>query len=327
MTILIHDQDFINPESLQFLANLSDRDKKFDYFRSAADAIAALFEESEYHSYSSRIFECANFLDFVVCLDSKEGIQRLKLSGTRFCRVPLCCICQWRRACMWRGRFFYILPGLLEDNPGIRFLFLTLTIRNCELQELRTTIQKMNRAWHKFIKRKDFPAIGFIKSLEITRGKDSTAHPHFHCLLAVPPSYFGVQYLTHEDWALLWKEALQIDYSPVIDIRVIKSKINCDNPIFASILEVLKYSVKPTDLIGFGDRRLDRFWLCEFARQIYKCKLINAGGIFKKYLKALEEEPEDLIHSSDICDADSDKSATHIYFKWDANIKKYRLQT
>jgi len=327
MTILPQISTPEHQEPSVFLSDLSDRDKKFDYFRTAADAIAALFAESEYESYCQRISDCAFLLDFAFDLEGPAGQQKLKLRGARFCRAPRCPICQWRRALMWRAKFFRLLPCLLLDNPKIRFLFLTLTVRNCPLQDLRTTISQMNAAWHRLIKRKDFGAVGFIKSLEITRKPDGCCHPHFHSLLVVPPSYFSHRYVNQREWAQLWKESLRIDYDPRIDIRIIRSKPNCDNPIFAGILETLKYSVKPGDLVGFGNREQDKFWLCEFTKQIYKLKLINTGGIFKKYLQELEEEPEDLIHSGDICDADMQDSVMHIYFKWEPRLKKYVLQT
>ncbi|MDI5568725.1 protein rep, partial [Salmonella enterica subsp. enterica serovar Kentucky] len=39
--------------------------------------------------------------------------------------------------------------------------------------------------------RKEFkPVQGWIRTTEVTRGRDGSAHPHFHTLMMVPPSMF-----------------------------------------------------------------------------------------------------------------------------------------
>jgi hypothetical protein len=102
---------------------------------------------------------------------------------------------------------------------------LTLTVRNCSVLDLRRTILDMNRAWDRLVKRKAWPALGYVRSLEITRGKDGSAHPHFHCLLAVPPGYFvGRKYLSTAKWAALWRDALRIDYTPICEVHAVKPR-------------------------------------------------------------------------------------------------------
>lgn len=314
MTILSQDQGLINPDASQFLSALSDRDQKFDYFRSAADAIARLFRDSDYHQYSLRIEDCAQILDFALVPGTGDGAVRLNLRGARFCRVGRCPICQWRRALIWRSRFFRIVPALLEQNVGLRFVFLTLTLKNCHLKDLRDNLNLLNSSWKRLYQRKDFPGLGYVKSLEVTRESTGRAHPHFHVLIPVLPSYFGNYYLSQKDWTCLWKDSLRINYTPVINIKAVKGQVESKNPLLLPILETLKYSIKPQDLIGGSCLQADRDWLIEFTRQIHKMRLINTGGIFKQYLKELEEEPEDLIHSGDICDVDMSDSALHIYF-------------
>ena len=68
----------------------------------------------------------------------------------------------------------------------------------------------MNKAWQRLIQRKLFPAIGWLRSTEVTRGKDGSAHPHFHCLLLVSSSYFsGKGYLKQNDWVEMWRSSLR----------------------------------------------------------------------------------------------------------------------
>ena len=63
---------------------------------------------------------------------------------------------------------------LREQYPTHRFVFLTLTVKNCEIGELRSTLQHMNKSWHRLVKRKEFMAgvEGWIRTTEITRPKD-----------------------------------------------------------------------------------------------------------------------------------------------------------
>jgi plasmid rolling circle replication initiator protein Rep len=223
---------------------------------------------------------------------------------------------------MWRARFFGILPRLLADYPSARFIFLTLTVRNCPLSELRDTLAWMNKSWKRFIGRKQFPAIGFVKSVEVTRNrKDDSAHPHFHCLLMVESSYFvGRRYLSQAKWQELWKEALRADYTPIVNVKAIKpKKVEGDSQeaLMIAVCETLKYSVKEDDLVH------DKDWLVELTSQLHKTRAIAVGGLMKEYLS--ENEPEDLIHT----DGESEEEladSLKLIFDWSAYIRRYIKQ-
>lgn len=112
---------------------------------------------------------------------------------------------------MWQARFYQALPDLVRAYPKARWLFLTLTVRNCEVSELSVTLKVMNEAWQRLVKREEFkPVQGWLRTTEVTRGKDRSAHPHFHVLLMVPPSMLsGVNYIKQPRWVELWQEALR----------------------------------------------------------------------------------------------------------------------
>ncbi len=97
---------------------------------------------------------------------------------------------------MWQARFYQAMPRLAAEHPKARWIFLTLTVKNCQISELRDTLKHMNASWQRLKDRKEFkPVSGWIRSTEVTRGKDGTAHPHFHALLMVPPSWFTRHYI------------------------------------------------------------------------------------------------------------------------------------
>ena len=70
---------------------------------------------------------------------------------------------------------------------------------------------------------------------------------------------------------------------------------------------------------------VDREWLLELTRQMHKLRAIATGGVLKEYLKALEDEPEDLIHVDGEEEAIATEDDTHLFFAWRQKEKKYRL--
>ena len=169
----------------------------------------------------------------------------------------------------------------------------------------------MNESFKRFSKLKGFPGEGWIRAAEVTRSKDGTAHPHFHVLMMVKPSYFSTGYLSHEKWVSMWQQSLRIDYKPVVDIRALKSG---DSNLSPLLTEVIKYQVKESDLV------VDRDWFIELTKQLHKTRAISSGGILKQYLKELEDEPEDLIGE----DGKEDETLAHLFFGWMQHYQQYR---
>ena len=305
--------DSIIEESALNLSDLSERDKPWDKHRSNADRIEGYYFGSEFQRYAERIDQCSQFLDFLLVPDTCSA-YRLKLESARFCRVRHCPVCQWRRSLMWKAKAYKILPLVVQDHPRSRWLFLTLTVKNCSVTDLRSTIQWMNESFKRMTKRKAFPAIGFIKSVEVTRNRWGDAHPHFHTLLMVPAGYFsGQEYLSQKKWCELWKSSLRVNYTPILDVQAVKQ----DKHPSSLIPELLKYTTKESDLIA------DRDWFLELTRQMHKLRCIAVGGVLKDYLKALEEEPGDLIGKGEEEKEEVDEG--HLYFGWKRRVKRYKL--
>lgn len=295
------------------LQEVSERDKPWDKHRGNADKAANYYRQSkDFDKYATRMDFCSQLLDFKMIADQHE--YKLKLDKARFCRVRHCPVCQWRRSLMWKAKAFKILPMVVEAYKNHRWLFLTLTVRNCKITELRDTLQWLNQSWQRMSQRKKFPAIGWIRSTEVTRGKDGSAHPHFHCLLLVKPSYFGKYYMKQHEWVELWRTCLRIDYNPVLDIRPVKR----GKQPMELVPEILKYCVKESDLVA------DKEWFLELTRQMHKMRTVATGGVLKEYLKMLEQEPEDLIGKHEIKTED-EVDEGHLYFGWKYRDKKYKL--
>ena len=312
------------------LRQVSPKDKKWDDRRAESDRVMELYQGTILDGLSARIQGCSGRLEFGYDI-SQDGIPKLKLRSAFFCRVRTCPVCQWRRSLVWRAKAFQFLPKVVEAYPKHRFIYLTLTVKNCQIEDLRSTIGKMNKAWIRITKRKQWPAVGWIRSVEVTRGKNDSAHPHFHCLLMVKPSYFsGQTYLSQATWAELWKSSMQIDYDPIVDIRVVKPKKDGTQIHLDAILDTIKYSVKPSDLIGDNSKGIqekDREWLIELTTQLHKTRAVATGGILKEYLKDLEnDEPVDLIHVNEDGEQE-DATGISVIFDWQQRCKKYLMAT
>lgn len=295
------------------LSELSQRDEVWDKHRANSDVVEGYYAGSEFSKYSERISDCAQFLDFRLVPNSETGAYKFKLSSARFCHVRHCPVCQWRRSLMWKAKAYKILPQLLIDYPKARWLFVTLTVKNCAITDLRKTLGWMNKGFSRFSELKAFPAEGYIKTVEVTRGKTppGSAHPHFHVLMMVKPSYFGVRYLSQAKWVQMWQNSLRVDYKPILDVQALKPQ----DSLIRLLAEVIKYSVKESDLTA------DKEWFLELTRQLYRTKAIAIGGILREYLRELEQEPEDLIGN----DGEGDVDEGHLYFTWRHRHKKYKL--
>jgi plasmid rolling circle replication initiator protein Rep len=310
----------------EYLSDVSPRHKPWDVHRAEADAVREVYGESAFsrhHRYGVRVEQCSQILEFAQQFDWEKGASRLRLRTTWFCRVRHCPVCQWRRSLMWQAKVYRALPALLRDYPDARFLFMTLTIKNCEIHVLRSTLGLMAKAWKRLVQLRVWPALGWVRAVEITRSKDGTAHPHYHALLMVPSSYFQDDYLKQYQWAELWQQCLRVHYRPIVDIRIVKPDYQrrsrtvrgpADYHIWGAVVEILKYSVKPSDMVR------DHEWFLQLTDQLHKTRAVAVGGVLKKYIR--DRKQEDLTAEPE--EEQVEETAESLYFGWQQPVKRYR---
>lgn len=320
-TIASHQEARNTPE---YLSDVSPKEKPWDQHRAEADEVGGIYGASSvrrHQRYAERVDACAQVLEFARDPPG-AGQQKYKLKNAWFCRVRHCPVCQWRRALQWQARLYQALPRLLIDYPEARFLFLTLTIRNCGITSLRYTLGVLAQGWKRLIELRVWPALGWIRAVEITRSKDGTAHPHYHCLLMVPEPYFAAGYLKQREWVELWRQCLRIDYTPVVDVRVIRQgkrrswlRVNRVSipQMWAIVAEILKYSVKPSDMMG------DHKWFLQLVDQVLKTRAVAVGGVLKNYLR---EHAGDL--TSEPGEEEATKEAERLFFGWKQQVRRYQ---
>lgn len=250
--------------------------------------ISLAYEEID-SKKSERMKDCANWLAF---WRKEDGT--MKLHDARFCRVRLCPICQWRRSLKTFAQMSQVLDVASAD--GYQFIFLTLTVRNCDGSGLSDELSHLLLSFNRLMKYKDVQTAvkGYYRGCEVTHNTlTDDYHPHLHVILAVRSGYFsGKTYLSQSRWSELWRRALQVDYDPIVDVRKCKGGSK-------AIAEACKYAVKPSDVINFDDWEMTVETLRTLDKALENRRFIGLGGVLKDIHKQLhldDMEDGDLVH-------------------------------
>lgn len=245
------------------------------------------------------IGNCATVLGLEIDVEHDQGPKAL-LRATRPCNRRLCPFCEWRRSKAWRRRFFEGLPKFHEDFPTHKPLFLTLTVKNCPINDLRSTIRDMHSAWARMTKLSGFPTKFWFRRTEVTHYKSENPlsvganfHPHMHVLLLVPSSYFSHGYIRQNEWRQWWQMSARLDYAPIVDVRRGKSKSRSGsagtNESKEASIEITKYQTKATDLIAMGSA------LGEYNRQVANLRFAAVSKSLRPYVADTPMSSSDLV--------------------------------
>lgn len=322
------------------LSAISDKDSVWDAQRHRTELVGDIYSyNAEFERYAERMADCSTFLAYGF---SDDG---LKLKNANFCRVRHCPVCQWRRSMLWKANMYICYEEIKEQYPKGRWLFLTLTVRNCEITDLRETLKHMNKSWDRLVKRKAFYSVvdGWIRTTEVTRPKqkkkkksdpdvicpvfgNTHAHPHFHVMLFVKPSYFSTGYMSQKKWSELWGDVLRVDYQPMVDIRKVKpnkKKLQTEeDAIKSAVMETLKYAVKPDDMIGDGSKKAND-WFYELTKQVFKLRFVSSGGVLKDALKSDDDITNDDLINTNQDEEDTNTDDRRLMFTYKKVVHKY----
>lgn len=325
------------------------------------------YEDERMRKKAKRMVECCNVLTF------KLTDKGLRLYQCYNCKGRLCSMCNWRRSLKIAYQNKRIVEKANEDHR-LKWVFLTLTQKNCQGDDLKQEVDAMTKAWNRFAgyKRVKQAMKGYFRALEITKDWDEfitkkryyknpayykrqglkvgdrnpnykTYHPHFHVLMCVSSSYFSHGYIKRQEWRDFWQKAMKLDYSPIVDVRVVKPKketvsleeIEEDIKVAVlekemqeqkAILEVSKYPIKDTDVLPTDFLTADGIETAyTLDNAIAYKRLIGYGGILKeihKQLKLDDAEDGDLVHVGDEEDQTANAICEVIAY-WHVGIKNY----
>jgi plasmid rolling circle replication initiator protein Rep len=272
---------------------------------------------------AERIRQCSQALNFEERRKEGEVVSR-KLMGSMYCCLRLCPVCSWRNAQKVFGEVMRVIkePEFVDQ----KFVFLTLTVRNCAADELRGQINLLTKAFRKLTSNTEKSLFntaftGTFRAVEVTYNKKAdTYHPHMHVLASVAPDYFkksNKRYMSHEKLQKAWKKHCKLDYEPVVGIQRVKGDSR------KKVSEVAKYSVKSADIPNA--KVLETFDIA-----LERQRLTAFTGIFDKVRKRLKAAPELKgmewqIHEQEAPANEQDYEIWQTVYKWFVGAKTYVL--
>ncbi|MBF7686621.1 protein rep [Acinetobacter sp. B10A] len=317
-----HDFD----DEINFLSEISPNDLSWDQHRSNAEDVAVLYNRNiEFTKYADRINGCSGYLKFAV----SDG--KLVLKEVWFCRVRHCPVCQWRRSLKMRAMMYKNIDRVIQEYPAHRWVFLTLTVKNPHVKDLKSTLNLMNKGWKRLIESNRFENVvdGSIRTTEITRPKKKNeqmeVHPHFHAMLLVKSTYFNRDYIKQADWIEMWSKAMRLTYTPQVHVKAVKpnkKKTHEQNTgtLHSAILETFKYSVKPSDMLAYDDQGE---WLCEVTKQTHRMRFLSTGGVLKDILSEDITNQEMIAPDSDKEQLEADEDKPRFRFTYVPQYRRY----
>lgn len=325
----------------EYLSNISLRDAKWDARRSKAVDLAHLLSQTQHIKLFSQLCRCSSMLRFYQYSDRTLRLAPYDAQFPKYnklCGRNICPICQWRGRIVRSAKTHSMMDAVQRTYPLHRWLFLTFTVRNVPVYDLRQTVNAMNKGLKRLTHHHTngnsrlanrWPAIGWLKRLEVSHNHlTDEVHPHFHLILLVPPNYYSSdlyikQTKEYLGWSLLWQEAMDLDYVPSCYIkpadlnkykqRVAPTKI---------IPEIIKYLSKDSDLLQSSAQ-----WLDEFVTQTIRMKTFETGGVLRQHFKFLESDisVEDLVQADDANSSGQDYDILRFVWKGDTNKMRYVL--
>lgn len=276
-------------------------------------SMAERYNSSKYKKRSDRINDCLNLWHW----DKYEKNELLDLQkvnrcmNNRFC--PNCKLLDI-------SKFIHKFRNVYEEysDKGYKFYMLTLTVPNCSAENLRTTIDKLNKSFRTFTEKftydlsnrksyqdRYFCIDGGIKVLEINFSEKrfnidkNGFHPHFHCVVMIKDSIDNELLEKNIKCGYSTKRE-SIDYKSTIDFHIGKlwsmiwygdklTKENIDNTIYHP-LEVYYDEENDKKCLQVDFKELDESGIYEVFKYTFKDTDIKNYFVFSNLVQALENK-------------------------------------
>lgn len=210
------------------------------------------------------------------------ALQNGAIKSANFCRDRLCPMCAYRRSQKMFSQNMTVYQKIKEEHKEYRQLFLTLTVPNVHLWQLKETLKKMSESWNRLRNHRAFkrePIVGYCKKLEITYNKETkTYHPHYHVMLTVDGWASRI-----EDYVKWWSASVQLGRQLVCYIEAVSGDAK-------SVAEMSKYMTKSDDILqSLSDSDLasaEEKWYM-YRSAIFAVREMTYGGIWRQYRRDL----------------------------------------
>jgi plasmid rolling circle replication initiator protein Rep len=205
--------------------------------------------------------------------------------GSRCGNTIFCLQCRKLRANKRNAELFQTRKLLYEDDPNLREVFLTFTIKNTD--ELGDSKTQLHKAYNKLKRTPEWgkAITGDVWAFEFTVNIETLLfHPHLHVLAVVSKDYFskdkngkdivGKAYLNQKKWSALWKKAGKFDYDPLVHVKKVKTGGGIN-------FEMSKYLVKDLPMIKLSDSDALKTW-AKIHRAMRGKRTLGYCGLYKE---------------------------------------------
>lgn len=238
--------------------------------------------------------ETQGFLDQSKKMRYCNSVQN-NVTGTGYeCQNRFCIPCQLNQQKVLYLKYRLIFKRVMDENPNAIFAKLTLTDRDCYIEQTREKITIIQRAWEKLVKRRWFSRdiVGWTKITEVSGVKKKYGfmlHPHFHIILV----YRDREMLEKRNigwWQTQWQQCLGAEYDTNIDIREItqeyKNKIYF---IYDRAAYFIKYAMKVPEYLFDVNQLISQDAFADLYFELMGKKRISNGGITRQSAKIIKE--------------------------------------
>lgn len=209
---------------------------------------------------------CTTFVAYKNLADGNQVLHR-----SNFCKSKFCPICNEIKKNKHKIYMKNILNGLdIENNDSYHLI---LTLKNCDIDNVKNTIDKFKSAWVKIVRTVEvkIKMITYIYYVHVEYNKEnSTYNIHTHVIVIYNDSTKDL-FVDEEKgkWSKALKKAAKINYDPVVEMRKIADK--------KEIVKVAGYCAKgidvadvPIDELKQLTEQLDRVRLLQPAQKLNK---------------------------------------------------------
>src|SRR5699024_2592648 len=173
-----------------------------------------------------------------------------------------------------------------KQKPTVRWLFLTLTVRNVyDGTELNKSLSDMSKGFNRMMKYKKINKnlVGFMRATEVTVNNiDNSYNQHMHVLVCVESTYFynTENYVNQKQWIQFWKSAMKLDYDQNVKVQMIRPKNKHKSDITLVIDETSRNALKDSYFMTDDEERNSQR-LADLKEGIYQKRLLSYGGLLK----------------------------------------------
>lgn len=174
------------------------------------------------------------------------------------CDFKFCPVCNAYKSDSYAKSIYKQVKNIV-DKEGKHLFFMTLTVPNCEIDNIASTLDEMQEAYKTFRRHPKIAQFkSYIRTLEITFNEKKEAHPHYHILLLADKYYFSktnknyldVTEIGGHQLKKLWASHFLKDKHKEISVDFKKAykKEGYKDEISSVAQELAKYMTKSADL-------------------------------------------------------------------------------